>query len=167
MSEEIISAVSTNIPNPWHENMDTCLIIVDSKVFTRGRWRSYAKPCRPHRHIICKPPVITLYSSAGSYYQTYCPIRPQALHGLDESGWARRQKSVTVSPTSGELGQGLQILRTTERTLKPMVSVCTNSVLASVDLFPSSLHYCRTLYPNQKGFVDPKAKSWYETLIYL
>ncbi len=36
MPDDVISAVSQNIPNPWPENMEMWLTVVDSQFITRG-----------------------------------------------------------------------------------------------------------------------------------
>ncbi len=92
MPDEAISAVSPKIPNPWPENMDIGLTVVESQFVTRGITQELAKfhyivgtltsdLADRLQHIICNPPT---RSPAGSNNEAYCTIRPPTLYGLDE-----------------------------------------------------------------------------------
>ncbi len=67
MPDDVISAVSPKIPNPWPENMERWLTVVDSQFITRGITQELTKfhhvvgALTPDladrlRHIICNPP---------------------------------------------------------------------------------------------------------------
>ncbi len=89
---ETISAVSPKIPNPWPENMDMWLVVVESQFVTRGITQELTKfhyvvialtPDLADRlwHIICNPPSEKPYIALR---EAHCVVRPPALHGLDE-----------------------------------------------------------------------------------
>ncbi len=88
MPGEAILAVSPKIPNPWPENMDMWLTVVDSQFVTRGVTQELTKfhyvvgTLTPDledrlRHIICNPP--------GD--KPYTALRDGCAAGDTSQGW--------------------------------------------------------------------------------